>query len=699
MEKIRRHLILTFAAFTAIWSLFSSPAAAQPLVAAVQTVGDVCADPAQSSCTRGILHVVNGETLQIQSSMNLWQGVPNTFFKLLVHPSGTFAFAERHVGIPTPTSRLIDVIDLRTMTKVTTYSIAGTLAAISPDGTRLFLTSASAVLEIDSATGSLVSSIPNTSALAVAVAPNGARLYISQGTSPAWSIAVLDGVTHAPVDTIAVTNFVTQLELTDDGAHLYALAPTSRVFDIDTASNTIAGVITDFGGPSSPNSMSLAGGRAYVAASFQSPGVSSGEGIAVIDIATRAFITKVNLVDPILVEASPDGSRVWAVGLGSPRLTTIDTATNQIIDSTAAIGSPAGLAAIPTNRHAEIVVDQPAAGAILQEPFDISGWAVDVMGVLPGPGVSTVHVWAFPASGGAPTFVGAGYGRPRPDVGALFGPSFTNSGYAVTVRGLPPGDYQLIAFAFSIRTGQFSLAHVVPVTIRPSPRLVIDTPRDNSIVASSFLLAGWAIDAAAATGTGIDAVHVWAYPAAGGDPVFAGAAALGDARPDVGAYFGPQFASAGYHLAVSTLAPGTYTLIAYGHSTVTGAFSVEQHVTVTIPARQPMLWIDAPAANAIVGGTFAVSGWAVEFNAAAGTGVDLIHVWATSPSGAATFLGTATYGSSRPDLAAWLGPQYGPSGFSLTASLTPGAYTLSVYARSTETGTFRQWQIVQITVQ
>ena len=700
MKKSRCRLILPIAASVALGCLFAGRVSAQPLLATAGTASDTCVDPMQSSCSRGTLYVVNGATLEVQSTLTLWQGVPNTFLqKLIVHPSGGFLFAAQSLGLTSPTSRWIDVIDLRTMTKVTTYAVTGDLAAISPDGTRLYLRTPASVLVLDSATGSVLSSIPASSPTAVAIAPSGARLYVAGGTFQAFSIMVHDGVTHALVDAIPVTNFVSQLELTADGLHLLALAPTSRVFDIDTTSNTIAGVLTDFGGPTSPNALSIAGGRAYVAVSFQSPGVTSGEGIAVIDIATRTFITKINVVDPILVEASTDGSRVWTHTLGEPRLITIDTATNQIIGRRDVTGAPLDLAAIPTQRFADIVVDQPAAAAIVQEPFSVSGWAVDVMGLSPGPGVSTVHVWAFPAGAGAPSFVGADYGRPRPDVGALFGPSFTNSGYHVSVRGLTPGAYQLIAFAFSLRTGDFSIARAVPVTIRASPWLVVDTPQDGSPVSTRFTIAGWALDAAAATGTGVDAVHVWAYPAAGGAGVFAGAGVLGDARPDVGAFFGAQFANAGYHLEVSTLAPGTYTLVVYGHSTVTGAFSVEQHVRVTIPARQPLMWIDTPAANATVGSTFSVAGWAVEFNAATGSGVDIIHIWATSASGAATFLGTATYGLSRPDVAAWLGPQSSASGFSLDASLSPGSYTLSVYARSTETGTFRQWKTVQITVQ
>ena len=39
-----------------------------------------------------------------------------------------------------------------------------------------------------------------------------------------------------------------------------------------------------------------------------------------------------------------------------------------------------------------------------------------------GPGIDTVHVWAFPANGASPMFLGAAeYGRPRPDVAILLG--------------------------------------------------------------------------------------------------------------------------------------------------------------------------------------------------------------------------------------------------------------------------------------
>jgi hypothetical protein len=65
--------------------------------------------------------------------------------------------------------------------------------------------------------------------------------------------------------------------------------------------------------------------------------------------------------------------------------------------------------------------------------------------------------------------------------------------------------------------------------------------------------------------------------------VFVGVPALGGGRPDVGATFGSsRFTPSGYNMAASGLAPGTYDLVVYSHSTVTNAFSAAQFVRVTV---------------------------------------------------------------------------------------------------------------------
>ncbi len=113
----------------------------------------------------------------------------------------------------------------------------------------------------------------------------------------------------------------------------------------------------------------------------------------------------------------------------------------------------------------------------------------------------------------------------------------------------------------------------------------IDIPSHNATLPVPFVVAGWAIDAASINGTGVDAVHVWAYPYIGSDlgtPRFLGAATLGIPRPDVAQRFGPQFGSAGFQLVVPRTAPaGAYLIVAYAHQSSTQTFAATASVTIT----------------------------------------------------------------------------------------------------------------------
>jgi hypothetical protein len=131
----------------------------------------------------------------------------------------------------------------------------------------------------------------------------------------------------------------------------------------------------------------------------------------------------------------------------------------------------------------------------------------------------------------------------------------------------------LLAYSF---TGGVFVATAVPVN-----RMAIDTPAGGATVHGAFSMAGWAFDEHPST-AGLDAIHVWAFPAAGGAAIFGGAATLGDARPDVAALFGAQYANAGFHLNVAGLAPGVYDLVVFGHSSVSGAFNLQRVVRITV---------------------------------------------------------------------------------------------------------------------
>jgi hypothetical protein len=114
----------------------------------------------------------------------------------------------------------------------------------------------------------------------------------------------------------------------------------------------------------------------------------------------------------------------------------------------------------------QVVIDIPSSQQDVGQPFTVAGWAIDPAAVA-GTGVARLDVWAYPLTGGDPIFVGTtAYGGARPDVAALFGDRFRDSGYGLTVSGLTPGNYDLAVFAWSTAQNTFMPAKVVRVTVR-----------------------------------------------------------------------------------------------------------------------------------------------------------------------------------------------------------------------------------------
>jgi hypothetical protein len=110
---------------------------------------------------------------------------------------------------------------------------------------------------------------------------------------------------------------------------------------------------------------------------------------------------------------------------------------------------------------------------------------------------------------------------------------------------------------------------------RVGPQTVID-------VADGRVVAGWAADLDSQTDTGVDTLHVWAYPVDGTDPIFVGAVDYGGHRPDVAAVYGDRFLKSGYGIRIQGLSPGAYDLAVFAYSTVTGGFVPAKTVRITI---------------------------------------------------------------------------------------------------------------------
>ena len=94
----------------------------------------------------------------------------------------------------------------------------------------------------------------------------------------------------------------------------------------------------------------------------------------------------------------------------------------------------------------------------------------------------------------------------------------------------------------------------------------MDAPPEGGAVGGSTTVSGWALDAGAVSGTGVDRVQVYLNGVYRGDTVY------GLSRPDIGAAYGARFAPSGYSylLDLTVVAPGSHMIEVRAHSLVTG---------------------------------------------------------------------------------------------------------------------------------
>lgn len=264
----------------------------------------------------------------------------------------------------------------------------------------------------------------------------------------------------------------------------------------------------------------------------------------------------------------------------------VDTAY-QMLQGTAVSGAPPPPppTGTPTPTPKPLLaVDTPANNATVSASgFMVGGWAAD-MGATSGTGVDTVVVWAWPSNGGAAILAGiANYGGSRPDVAAAIGSQFAATGYGL-IATLPVGTYTLTVYAHSTVNNSWNAPTVRTVTVVPPPSrplMWVDLPAQNQTLSQNIVVAGWAVDTAAASGVGVDAIDIYAFPTAGGGPILLGVTSTGGSRPDVAAALGSaQFGTSGFSF-TGTLAPGSYTLVIYAHSVI-GGFNDSKAVAVTV---------------------------------------------------------------------------------------------------------------------
>jgi hypothetical protein len=633
--------------------------------------------------------------------------IPGSFGPLTVSPDGTKLYS----GMTVSGTQSLVTIDTATFA-VSPFASSTvpcfTGITLTPDGSRLYISGAcppaggGGLREFDAATGSELANIP-TRAASLAMTPDGSKLLLS----PTFDT---NGV-HAPT-LILDAQTLTQIgSVTPSGLYIAADPTVNRAYTYG------------FWGNVSPNFGTIQVTSIDLATSSRVNNVTIGllqaRGFAVAPVSPCGQF----LVSPAYAGVTTSGGSgsfsapvpagcPWSVTSTDPWLT-ITSATSGVgpatITFSAAPSSGPRTAELRINGQVLpvyetqplVMIDSPVQGTHVTSGFQLAGWLADL--AVGGPSSVRLndsllmHVWAYPADGSAPVLVTQTNATgSRPDVAAAF-PFCCSGGFNVTVTGLKPGTYTFVVYLFSPYLKTFAAARTVTLTIDPRTFAVIDTLAPNASVTVPFRLGGWALDANAASGTGVDVVNVYAYPDSGGTPIFAGSAYYGLGRFDLVPYLGVQFVESGYGLAVDGLAPGGYTMVAYAHSTVTGGFTpAVVHVTVT-GAAQP-LEIESFGPQQGVSGLVA-NGWAIDSRAAGGTGVLAVQAWAYPVGGGAPiFFGSALMGIKRYDIGFIYGERFWTSGWQIVGTLPSGTYDVAFFALSATTGLFDNVRVRRITV-
>jgi hypothetical protein len=172
---------------------------------------------------------------------------------------------------------------------------------------------------------------------------------------------------------------------------------------------------------------------------------------------------------------------------------------------------------------------------------------------------------------------------------------------AGTVDSTHPNSFNVVASSAGLSPGVHTatlevtstspdLTMTLPVDVTltvTGATVTIDAPSDGATVSNGFTIAGWAIDLAAATGTGVSQVQAYAYQSSGA-PIFLGTATYGASRPDVGGVYGSRFTPSGYTMTVSNLTPGaSYQISVFAKSTVTNAFASSRSINVSVSSSSP----------------------------------------------------------------------------------------------------------------
>jgi YVTN family beta-propeller protein len=243
------------------------------------------------------------------------------------------------------------VVDTSDHTVQTLWDGGVSDVVVSPDGRHLYIAhnrvtdgrANGMVSVIDIACAISIATLPVTDVAALAISPDGSRLYTVSSDRrtyyqyPAGRLTIIDAASHAVVETIAVDACPETVTASPDGAYVY-------VTHYDTCSvsavNLTTGHVTAVALRDAPLAVVFTpdSGHAYVC---------NLRSLTVIDTITNDA-DDIDTGDlPRGLQFSPDGKRAYITNFGDRTLSVIDTITNAVATTVDVPGYPEAVAVSP----------------------------------------------------------------------------------------------------------------------------------------------------------------------------------------------------------------------------------------------------------------------------------------------------------------------------------------------------------------
>jgi YVTN family beta-propeller protein len=273
-------------------------------------------------------------------------------------------------------SQTISVINTATNSVTATIPVAvgpPTGIAFTPDGAFAYVTAYAAMVEvINAATDTFVTSIELPGAVAgytVAMTPDGRSAYVGSTSK----VFVIDTESNTVRAVIPGGNIQSAIAFTPDGAVAYvADSGGGSLMVIDTRGNTVTTTVPIY----NPQAVAVSPDARYAY-------VTAGN-LFVVDTASNAIVADVPAgAAPGAIALSPDGSVAY-VGSRNDSLFVLDTATRKIIDTIYPVPGPSALVLAPGGSFAYVA--------------DISSDTVTVVNLLTRTPVAAVPVGQRPSA-------------------------------------------------------------------------------------------------------------------------------------------------------------------------------------------------------------------------------------------------------------------------------------------------------------